>query len=64
MSEVSLGRFGDRRLERGVFLHDRLARVGGQGLRVRCLGGTRAGDDGKAGPTACRQGAGAKPVRV
>ena len=63
MSEVSLGRFGDRRLERGVFLHDRLARFGGQGLRVRRLGGW-TGDYGKPGPTACRQGAGAKPVRV
>ena len=41
----TLGRFGDRRLERGgAFLHERLVAVGSRGVRVRRLGGNRAGE--------------------
>lgn len=41
----TLGRFGDRRLERGGgFLHARLVAVGSRGVRVRRLGGNRAGE--------------------
>src|SRR5215218_1615650 len=43
--ELSLGRFGDRRLEkRGAFLHARLVETGGRGVRVRRLGASRAGE--------------------
>ena len=45
MLDVTLGRFGDRRLEKaGAFLHDCLVAGGGQGIRVRRLGGDRAGE--------------------
>lgn len=41
----TLGRFGDRRLERGgAFLHERLVAVGSRGVKVRRLGGNRAGE--------------------
>ena len=41
----TLGRFGDRRLERGGgFLYARLVAVGSRGVRVRRLGGNRAGE--------------------
>ncbi len=43
--EMTLGRFGDCRLEKGGgFLLSRLVAVGGRALRVRRLGGTRAGE--------------------
>jgi hypothetical protein len=43
--DVVLGRFGDRRLEQsGAFLLGRLVEVGGEALRVRRLGGNRAGE--------------------
>ncbi len=45
MSELTLGRFGDRRLEKGgFFLHARLVQSGGRGVRVRRLGKDRAGE--------------------
>ena len=41
----SLGQFGDPRRERaGCFLLERLIEVGQAGVRVRPLGGDRAGD--------------------
>lgn len=43
--EAELGEFGDRRLARGgAFLLERLAEVGQSGVRVRSLGGDRAGE--------------------
>jgi hypothetical protein len=43
--DYTLGRFGDRRLERGgAFLMERLITVGQSGVRVRPLGGHRAGE--------------------
>lgn len=45
MSELTLGRFGDRRLERsGAFLCERLVESGGSGISVRRLGKDRAGE--------------------
>ena len=45
MQQVSLGRFGDTRLEDvGMFLHSRLVEGGGGRVRVRQLGGDRAGE--------------------
>lgn len=45
MSEMTLGRFGDRRLEKcGAFLHERLVESGGSGVSVRRLGKDRAGE--------------------
>lgn len=42
---MGLGRFGDRRLEKGgIFLLDRLLEAGQQGVRIRPLGGDRAGE--------------------
>jgi hypothetical protein len=42
---IGLGCFGDRRLEKaGIFLLERLREAGQQGIRVRPLGGDRAGE--------------------
>jgi len=43
--DMELGEFGDRRLARGgSFLMERLVEVGQSGVRVRALGGDRAGE--------------------
>jgi len=42
--EGSLGRFGDRRLEKGGRLAGRLVSVGQSGISVRRVGGNRAGE--------------------
>ncbi|MGO9997691.1 MAG: IS4 family transposase [Acetobacteraceae bacterium] len=42
--DLGLGRFGDGRLQKGAFLHGRLAAHGGKGISVRQLGGGRAGE--------------------
>ena len=42
--DLALGRFGDRRLEKGADLLARLVAHGARGVRVRRLGGDRAGE--------------------
>ena len=42
--ELSLGQFGDARLEKGAFLYGRLVAHGGKGVSVSQLGGDRAGE--------------------
>lgn len=44
MGYLSLGRFGDRRLEKGDFFLVRLVAKAGRPVRIRALGGTRRGE--------------------